>query len=134
MPPPTFRPDYACRYITPVCRGFLLRLIYQTKKLLNKLQRKLSTGKTFNKKCSKAILVFFFIWPLFCFVCFVFLFCFFLTDRNGRSSLPSGQNGCGSGYCRKRRYVGVYHSSYDVRTLTNHFRNLIPLYQPELAQ
>ena len=57
--PFTFRPDKVCRYIQsfcryikPVCRGFRLRLNYQIKKLLNKLRRKLSTGKTFNTKCS----------------------------------------------------------------------------------
>ena len=57
--PSTFRPDkacryiqYICRYIKPVCRGFRLRLNYQIKKLLNKLRRKLRTGKTFNTKCS----------------------------------------------------------------------------------
>ena len=34
----------------------------------------------------------------------------------------------------KKRYVGIYHSSRDVRTSANHFRNLLPLYQPELAK
>ena len=60
------------------------------------------------------------------------LFCF-ATGKNDRSSQPSGQSGCGSGDGRKRRYVGIYHSSRDVRTFANHFRNLILLYQPELV-
>ena len=59
----------------------------------------------------------------------------FLTDKNDRSGQPSGQSGCGSGDDRKRRYVGIHHSSRDERTLVlNHFQNLIPLYQPELAK
>ena len=62
------------------------------------------------------------------------LFCF-LTDKYHRFSQPSGQSGCGSGDGRKRRYVGIYHSSCDGRTFALYnFQNLILLYQPELAK
>ena len=57
-----------------------------------------------------------------------------LIDKNDRSSQLLVQSGCGSGDGRKRRYTGIYQSSRDVRTYANHFRNLIPLYQPELAK
>ena len=43
------------------------------------------------------------------------LFCF-STAKNGRSSPPSGQSGCGGADDRKRRYVVIYHSSRDVCT------------------
>ena len=47
---------------------------------------------------------------------------------------PSGQSDCDSGDGRKRRYVGIYHSSRAVHTFGNHLRNLILLYQPEFAK
>ena len=47
----------------------------------------------------------------------------FLTDKNDRSSQPSRQNGCLSRDGRKCAHFAL-----------NHFRNLIPLYQPELAK
>ena len=59
----------------------------------------------------------------------------FLTGKSDRFGQPSGQSGCGSGDDRKRRSLGLHHSSRDVRTFAlNHFQNLIPLYQPELAK
>ena len=58
----------------------------------------------------------------------------FLTDRNDRTGQLSGQSGRGSCDGRKR-CVGISHSSRGVRTFAlNHFGNLIPLYQPELAK
>ena len=49
-------------------------------------------------------------------VCF---FGFFLTDKNDRSSQPSGQSGCGSGNGQKRRHVCIYHSSCDPRAFVS---------------
>ena len=88
-----------------------MRLSYEIKTLINKLRRKVpNVHKEFY---------------------FVFIF---LTDKNDGSSQPSAQSGCGSGDDRKRRCVGIHHSSSDVRTFVlNHFRNLIPLHQPVLA-
>ena len=65
---------------------------------------------------------------------FVCLFVF-LTDKNDRSSQSLGQSGCGSSDGGKRGYVGIYLNSRDVRTFaSNHFQNLILLYQPEPAK
>ena len=101
QPQPSASYAYVCQFIKIVCCGFRLRFNYQIKKLLNKLRQKLSTGKTFNQNVRKE---------------FRFVLGVFLTDKNDRSSQPSGQSGCGSGDGRKRRYVGIYHSLRDVDT------------------
>ena len=50
-------------------------------------------------------------------LCFVL----FLTDKSDRSSQPSGQIDYGRADGRKRRYVGIYYSSRDVRIFANLF-------------